>query len=123
MSKDPIQFEEKEQKNLHEKGTATFAKIFANEIAVPQINLDKPVFEPGSIIVREKLLKRTDEIPELVTVMIKREKGFSPKSNDWEFFVVSSKVENVIDREKAGSCSKCHTQARGGDFVFKIFNK
>ena len=123
MPTDPIRFEEKEQKNPHEKGSVTFARIFANETALPQMNLDKPIFEPGSIIVREKLLKKTDETPELVTVMIKREKGFSPKSNDWEFFVVSGRVEKVMDREKAGSCSKCHTQAKENDFVFKNFNK
>ena len=123
MPKDPIRFEEKEQKNPHEKGFATFARIFANETALPQMNLGKPIFEPGSIIVREKLRKKTDETPELVTVMIKREKGFSPKSNDWEFFVVSGGGEKVVDREKAGSCSKCHTQAKENDFVFKNFNK
>jgi hypothetical protein len=55
--------------------------------------------------------------------MIKREKGFSPKSGDWEFFVLEGTLEKVEKRETTGSCAKCHTQAGKTDWVFKTYLK
>jgi len=114
---------DKPQKNPHEKGAQTFARVFANETALTEINKAEPHFAAGSIIIREKLLRETDETPELVTVMIKREKGFSPKSGDWEFFVLEGTLGKVEKRETTGSCAKCHTQAAKTDFVFKTYLK
>ena len=88
-----------------------------------EIAKDKPVFPAGSMIVREKLLKAEDTTPELVTVMLKREKGFSPKTSDWEYFVIDGAVSNVKLSEKVGSCSKCHAQAAETDMVFKTYLK
>lgn len=53
------------------------------------LSTQPPVFPAGSIIVREKLLNATAPAPDMLAVMVKRSKGFSPKSNDWEFLVVS----------------------------------
>ncbi|HEY0048878.1 MAG TPA: cytochrome P460 family protein [Pyrinomonadaceae bacterium] len=114
---------EKTQKNPHEKGNQTFARVFANEPASQEINNDEPHFAAGSIIVREKLLRETDTTPEIVTVMIKREKGFSPKTGDWEFFVLEGTLEKVEKRETVGSCAKCHAQAAKSDWVFKTYLK
>jgi hypothetical protein len=114
---------EKPSKNPHEKGNQTFARVFANEPATPEMNKDEPHFPAGSIIVREKLLQETAQTPEVVTVMIKREKGFSPKSGDWEFFVLEGTLEKVEKRETTGSCAKCHTQAEKTDWVFKTYLK
>lgn len=109
--------------NPHKKGEKTFARVFANELALGQIYNEKPVFPAGSMIVREKLLKETDFVPELVTGMVKHEKGFSPKSNDWEFFVLDANISNVKESERVGDCSKCHVQASNTDFVFKSYLK
>ena len=75
------------------------------------------------MIVREKLLAATDEKPELVTVMVKREKGFSRKTNDWEYFIVNGELSKVMLAEKTGSCSKCHAQAAETDMVFRTYLK
>ncbi|HEX8250423.1 MAG TPA: cytochrome P460 family protein [Pyrinomonadaceae bacterium] len=115
--------QEKTQKNPHEKGNQTFARVFANQAALQEINKAEPHFAAGSIIVREKLLRETDPTPEIVTVMIKREKGFSPKTGDWEFFVLEGTLEKVEKRETVGSCAKCHTQAEKTDWVFKTYLK
>lgn len=112
-----------EPDNPHKKGEKTFARVFANDLALGQIYNDKPAFPAGAMIVREKLLKETDAVPELVTVMLKHEKGFSPKSNDWEFFVLDANIANVKKTEKVGDCSKCHVQASETDFVFKTYLK
>jgi len=109
--------------NPHEKGQKTYARIFTNELASREIYNEKPVFLAGSMIVREKLLKENDEIPALVTVMLKHEKGFSPKSNDWEFFVLDSTVSKIKKVETKGDCAKCHANARETDMVFKTYLK
>lgn len=115
--------DEKPPKNPHEKGNQTFARIYANELASSEIKRAKPNFPIGSIIVREKLLKETDETPEVVTVMIKHEKGFSPKSGDWEFFVLQGELGKIKEQQTVGSCSKCHTQVKENDWVFRTYLK
>lgn len=113
----------KPQKNPHEKGSRTFTRVYANSLAESVIRNEKPNFPVGSIIVREKLLKADDVTPEVVTVMVKREKGFSPKSGNWEYFVLEGTLKSVKDRQKTGSCSKCHTDAKETDWVFKTYLK
>lgn len=115
--------DEKEPKNPHEKGVKTFARYYANELANAEIYKDAPRFPPGAIIVREKLLNAEDAQPELVTVMLKREKGFSPKTGDWEYLVVEGNLNKIIKREKTGDCAKCHANAESTDYVFKTYLK
>jgi len=115
--------DEKAQKNPHEKGAQTFARYFANDLANAEIYKAVPKFPVGAIIVREKLLKAEDTTPELVTVMVKREKGFSRKTGDWEYLVVEAGLDKIKQREKVGSCSRCHANAESTDFVFKTYLK
>lgn len=119
----PDEDSDDEPEDPHKMGGKTFARVFANDLALGQMYNEKPVFPAGSMIVREKLLKETDTVPELVTVMVKHEKGFSRKSNDWEFFVLDSNISKVTKSEKVGDCSKCHVQASETDFVFKTYLK
>lgn len=114
---------EKRRENPHENGNQTYARVFANDAAALEIGKAKPNFPAGAIIVREKLLQVSDETPEVVTVMIKRAKGFSPKTGDWEFFVLDGTLGKVEKRETAGACAKCHTQAGKTDWVFKTYLK
>lgn len=109
--------------NPHEKGVKTFGRVYANDAALSEIYKNKPVFPAGSMIVREKLLNEKDEVPELVTVMLKHEKGFSSKTNDWEYFVLDSNLSKIMKSEKAGECSKCHAGASETDMVFKTYLK
>jgi len=109
--------------NPHEKGVKTYARYYANELAQGEIYKDAPRFPEGSMIVREKLLNAGDTAPELVTVMVKREKGFSPKTGDWEYLVVEGGLSKIKKREKTGSCSQCHANAESTDFVFKTYLK
>lgn len=115
--------EKKQPRNPHEKGGQTFARIFANEPASQEIYKDNPRFAAGSIIVREKLLTENATAPEVVTVMVKREKGFSPKTGDWEFFVIGGALDRVEKRETIGDCAKCHRQTEKTDWVFKTYLK
>lgn len=113
----------KEPKNLHEKTAQTFARVYVNSIGQTEAEKENPRFAPGSIIVREKLLFGNDTEPQLVAVMIKRKKGFSPRTGDWEFFVLDGKDLKMQKRETKGDCAKCHTQAQKTDWVFRDYLK
>lgn len=66
---------------------------------------------------REKL-KTEAGPPELLTAMIKRQKGFNPAANDWEFLVLSGDATTIKKREKTGACQSCHASVSDKDFVF-----
>jgi hypothetical protein len=80
-----------------------------------------PQFPQGTIIVKEKLANESATAPELLTVMLKREAGFNPPSNDWEFMVVNGDGKTVIERGKLMNCITCHTAKRQQDFVFRNY--
>lgn len=107
----------------HEIGFQTFGKVFANDLAKTAVERNKTSFPEGSIFVREKYLKEDDSVPETVTAMVKREKGFSRKTNDWEFFTFNGADLKLQKRETKSDCSKCHSQAKETDFVFKTYLK
>jgi len=123
MPNRPPRFPNDDDEDDSHTGGVTFTRIYANDMALAEISKDKPVFPAGSMIVREKLLTETAETPELVTVMLKREKGFSRKTSDWEFFVIDGALGKVKLSETTGSCSKCHAQAAETDRVFKTYLK
>jgi len=57
--------------------------------------------------------------PELLTIMIKREKGFNPRCGDWEFRTAgSSKQLNTGDVSK---CVSCHLQVSKADYTFRTY--
>ena len=100
--------------------TSTFGFAYVNDAARESMVGKKTVqFPTGSIIVREKLLTPTAASPEVLVVMVKREKGFNPKANDWEFLTVSGDMKKIERREKEGKCRACHASEVNNDFVFR----
>ena len=100
--------------------TNTFGVAYANDIANRTMSGKDPgKFSAGSILVREKLLTPTAASPAVLVVMIKREKGFNPKANDWEFLTVRGDLKKIEKREKEGNCLGCHASAARNDFVFR----
>jgi hypothetical protein len=99
---------------------STFGVAYANDIARDAM-LSKGLasFPTGSILVREKLLTPTAPNPAVLVVMIKREKGFNPRANDWEFLTVSGDLKKIEKREKEGKCQACHSSEAKNDFVFR----
>ena len=110
-------------KNPHEKNGTTFGVVYANDRAKTEIEKDTPDFPVGAIIVREKHLSADSETPETVIAMVKREKGFSKKTGDWEFFTFSGADLKMQRRETRGDCAKCHIQAEKTDWVFRDYLK
>lgn len=113
----------KKETNPHEKSGTTFGVVYANDLAKAEIEKDKPDFPVGSIIIREKNLAETSETPEIVIAMVKREKSFSKKTGDWEFFVFNGADLKLQKRETKGDCAKCHIQAEKSDWVFRDYLK
>jgi cytochrome P460 len=105
--------------SIHEDSLNSFGVVYANNLARYAIRADAPgQFPRGSIIVREKLGKADDTQPQILTVMIKRARGFNPNANDWEFLAVDGTMAKILERQKKGSCLECHASQRERDFVY-----
>ena len=101
----------------------TFGVVYANDLAKAEIEKENPSFPVGSIIVREKNETATSEIPLSVIAMVKREKGFSKDSGDWEFFTFNGADLKMKSRETKGDCATCHIQAEKTDWIFRNYLK
>jgi hypothetical protein len=101
----------------------TFGTVYANNLAKTEIEKTKPNFPVGSIIVREKRLRIDDFTPQITIAMVKREKGFSRKTGDWEFFTFNGADLKLNKRETKSDCAKCHANAKETDWVFKTYLK
>ena len=101
----------------------TFGVVYANEAAKDEIQKESPQFPTGSIIVREKLSAENAAVPETVIAMVKRAKGFSPETGDWEFFVLDGADLKMRSRETKGDCAACHSRAEKTDWIFRDYLK
>ena len=111
---------QKINKDLHDSA-ASFGVVYANEPAQKVIaSGNKWAFPVGSIIVREKLIKEDDKEPQVLVVMIKRERGFNPPGGDWLFLTADGAMTKISERQTKGSCLTCHKAERKHDFVFPL---
>ncbi len=113
----------KEKKASHSQTDLTFGEVYANDLARSEINKDKPTYPIGSIIVREKNLTETSETPETIIAMVKRKKGFSKNTGDWEFMTFKGADLQLEKRETKGNCADCHSNAKQNDWVFREYLK
>lgn len=101
----------------------SFGEVYANDLAKPEIEKAQPIFPVGSIIVREKNSTANSTTPETVIAMVKREKGFSTETGDWEFLVFDGKDLQMQKRETVGNCAACHSNAKQSYWVFRDYLK
>ncbi len=101
--------------------SVSFGEVYANEIAREQFEVENPAFPVGSIIVREKNALADSPAPEVVIAMLKRERGFSPDTSDWEFVVFDGADLKLKQRETKGNCATCHASAYKTDWVFRDY--
>jgi hypothetical protein len=80
-----------------------------------------PAFPEGSVIVKEKLSEKSSQTPELLTVMIKRGKGFNSTSGDWEYMVVDGTGMTVQAQGKLENCQSCHSAKPDTNYVFRTY--
>ena len=106
-------------KNPHNNKYIT---VYVNELGrKAMLEQKSPAFPEGSVIVKEKLPEKSSQTPELITVMIKRGKGFNPTSGDWEYMVVDGTGTKVTARGKLDNCQSCHIAKPGTDYVFRTY--
>ena len=99
-----------------------YISVYVNAIGrEAMIEKLKPIFPEGSVIVKEKLPDKMSETPELLTVMIKRSKGFNAITGDWEYMVVDGSGTKVEARGKLENCQGCHLATPQTDFIFRSY--
>lgn len=103
------------------KGSDPAIHVYVTKEAHAMFQQRNTVFPEGTIVLKQKFANRTTEVAELYTGMIKREKGYSPKAGDWEFFTANGDATAIISRGRIDSCMDCHQQYASSDFVTRQY--
>ena len=114
----PIKGSDIEKSPHHNK----YINVYINAIGKSEmLTKKKPKFPVGTVIVKEKLDSPNSQTPELLTVMVKRKKGFNPKIGDWEFMTLDGEAKTITSRGKLESCQACHLEYKRNDYVTRIY--
>lgn len=87
---------------------ARYVRVFVNGPGREAVGTAKP-YHIGSVIVKEKLLKRDDARPNELGIMIKRESG-------WEYKFIGADGK-LAEGNNVKNCATCHARAKH-DSVF-----
>ncbi|MCD9188681.1 MAG: cytochrome P460 family protein [Pyrinomonadaceae bacterium] len=110
---------EREELNPH---SDKYIEVYVNEAGKNEMLTKKnPKFPVGTVIVKEKLTAAESKTPELLTVMIKREKGFNKKVGDWEFMTVNGEATEISAKGKLETCQACHLDYKSTDYVTRTY--
>lgn len=122
-NRETVVSESKTPNSENDSHNFVFGVVYTNDSAKAEFEKENPQFPVGSIIVREKLTTADATTPEVVIAMVKREKGFSAETGDWEFFVFGGADFKLQKRETKSDCSACHIKAEKTDWVFREYMK
>lgn len=96
--------------------------VYVNDLGrSAMMNEAKPSFPKNTVIVKEKLIARDSNSPELLTVMVKRGEGFNPASGDWEYMVLNGTGTKIEGSGKLENCQSCHVLNKSTDYVFRSY--
>ncbi|HEX8552886.1 MAG TPA: cytochrome P460 family protein [Abditibacteriaceae bacterium] len=110
------------QRSLANPHEDKWIRVWVNEAGrEPLLHQKTPVFPRGAVIVKEKLAEKTSVKPELLTVMIKRDKGFDAKNGDWEYYVMNGDATEVHQGGKLQNCQSCHIPQKENGYVFRDY--
>lgn len=99
-----------------------YINVYVNSIGKDEMMTKKfPVFPTGTIIVKEKLSTPDSRTPELLTVMLKREKNFNSENGDWEYMTANGAATEITARGKLTSCQSCHAADKPTDYVSRKY--
>ena len=79
-------------------------------------------FPFGAAFVKERYSSPDQEVPDLLTVMIKRGFEYNSNAGDWEFAVVSGDGTKVLEYGPLAGCGACHAQAKPHDYVISGYH-
>ena len=110
---------EEDAKNPHND---KFITVYINNIGKAEMMTKKyPQFPVGTVIVKEKLATAESIEPELLTVMIKRDKNYNPKVGDWEFLTFNGAGTETTTRGKLENCQTCHLVEKSTDYISRKY--
>lgn len=96
--------------------------VYVNDLGrIAMMNEAKPSFPKNTVIVKEKLIAKDSNSPELLTVMVKRGEGFNPASGDWEYMVLNGTGTKIEGSGKLENCQSCHLLNKSTDYVFRSY--
>jgi len=99
-----------------------WARVYVNDAGKTSfLRDDRPVLPVGTVLVKEKLPAKDANRAELLTVMVKREKGYDPKFGDWEYAVLSGDAKTVRARGRLANCRECHAGQERTGYVFRWY--
>lgn len=99
-----------------------YITVYVNEMGRHAMMEEKtPSFPQGSVIVKEKLTTPKSTTPELLTVMVKRERGYNSESGDWEYMVFDGAGQSIQERGKLENCQSCHLMDKNTDYVSRAY--
>src|SRR5688500_3414875 len=99
-----------------------YINVFVNPVGrEAMMSKQTPKFPVGSMIVKEKHGSVESMMPEVLTVMIKREAGYNPESGDWEYLVLDGAASRIVERGKLTRCSSCNVVYERRDFVSRTY--
>ncbi len=111
----------RERRNPH---VEKWARVYVNDKgAKPFLKEVNPTFPVGTIVVKEKLPAENAAKPELLTVMVKREKGYDPKFGDWEYAVLGGDARTVQARGRLNHCRECHAERARNGYLFRWYRQ
>jgi hypothetical protein len=120
MCRMPTKKDYEMDKSIHKN---KYVDIYVNSLGKDEMMTKRnPLFPVGTVIIKEKFSGRDrSTAPELLTVMVKREKGFNPEVGDWEFATVNGEGTKVTAQGKLESCQACHVNYEKNDFVTRVY--
>ena len=99
-----------------------YVAVYVNDAGRHAMMFEKyPSFPEGSIIVKEKLDSKTSQVPELLTIMIKRGEGYDPGNGNWEYLVMDGRGSRVEKPASVEKCQSCHLVNKRTDYVSRIY--
>jgi hypothetical protein len=99
-----------------------FITVYVNDAGKDEMLTKRyPKFPVGTVIVKEKLTTAESKTPELLTVMIKREKDYNPKLGDWEFLTFNGEATETTARGKLENCQTCHLVEKKTDYISRKY--
>jgi hypothetical protein len=99
-----------------------YVVVYVNKTAQQAILHEKrPTYPEGSLIVKERLATPHSAVPELITVMHKREKGYNPGHGDWEYLTLDGAGKQITAQGRLQKCESCHAEWKKTDFTSRAY--
>jgi Cytochrome P460 len=99
-----------------------YVVVYVNQTAEQAMLHEKrPAYPEGSLLVKERLADPKSSVPELITVMHKREKGYNPKGGDWEYLTLDGAAKQVQSDGRLQKCQSCHSEWKHTDYTSRAY--